>query len=145
MCGEGESMMVESIVEFSDWQKLDLRVAKIIKVEEIEGADKLYKITLDVGPEIGERVICAGIKEYYLIEELINKIIIYFANLTPRKMRGIESQGMLLAASTVPKCLPSKGGKDPSTPLGVLLSTNCRGKVVLISPEKDIGLGSRIS
>ena len=62
--------MAEGILEFSDWQKLNLRVAQIKKVEDIEGADKLYKLTLDVGKAIGERIICAGIKEYYSKEEL---------------------------------------------------------------------------
>jgi len=107
-------------VEFSDWQKLDLRVAEIKKVEEIKGADKLYKLTLDVG-ELGERTICAGIKSYYTKEQLKGKKIIYFSNLKPRILKGIESQGMLLAASTE--------GHE---------------KVVLISPEKDIETGSRI-
>lgn len=114
--------MTEGIVDFSDWSKLDLRVAQIKKVEDIEGADKLYKLTLDVGKEIGKRIICAGLKEYYSKDELKGKKIILFVNLTPRKMKGIESQGMLLAAST----------ED-------------HDKVVLISPEKEIELGSRIS
>jgi len=112
--------MTEGIVEFGDWEKLDLRVAEIKEVEEIEGADKLYKLTLDVG-EIGERIVCAGIKEYYSKEELNGKKIIYFSNLKPRVMRGVESQGMLFAASTE--------GHE---------------KVVLITPEKDIELGSRV-
>lgn len=107
-------------VEFSDWEKLDLRVAEIKKVEEIKGADKLYKLTLDVG-ELGKRIICAGIKQYYSIDELKGKKIIYFSNLKPRILKGIESQGMLLAASTE--------GYE---------------KVVLISPEKDIENGNRI-
>ncbi len=113
---------MEGTVNFDDWQKIDLRVAKIIKIEDIEGADKLYKITLDVGSEIGKRIICAGIKQYYSKEELKGKKIIVFVNLTPRKMKGIESQGMLLAASTE--------GHE---------------KVILITPEKDIEIGSRIS
>ena len=112
-----------SQVEFSEWSKLDLRVAEIKKVEEIPGADKLYKITIDAG-ELGERIICAGIKEYYDKKELKGKKIIYFSNLKPRMMKGIESQGMLLAAST---------------------SDTEGRKVVLISPEKDIANGSRIS
>lgn len=112
---------MEGIAEFSDWEKVDLRVAQILEVEEVAGADKLFKLTLDVG-EIGKRTICAGIKEYYSKDELEGKKIIYFSNLKPRVLRGIESQGMLLAAST----------KDHS-------------KVVLISPEKDIENGSRIS
>ena len=114
--------MVEGIaqVEFKDWKKLDLRVAEIKNVEDIEGADKLYKLILDVG-ELGERTICAGIKEYYSKEDLIGKKIVYFSNLTPRKMRGIESQGMLLAAST----------EDYSS-------------VILISPSGEIANGSRV-
>ena len=112
--------MTEGIVEFSDWEKLDLRVAEIKKVEEIKGADKLYKLTLDVG-ELGERTICAGIKPCYSKDELKGKKIIYFSNLKPKIFKGIESQGMLLAAST-----------------------ENHEKVVLISPEKDIEAGSRI-
>lgn len=75
--------------------------------------------------DLGERIICAGIKEYYSKEDLEGKKIIYFSNLKPRKLRGIESQGMLLAASTF-----SEDGKEK--------------EVVLISPEKDIENGSRI-
>jgi len=116
-----EGIMTIKEVNFSDWEKLDLRVAQIKKVEEIDGADKLYKLELDVGKEIGKRTICAGIKPYYKKDDLKGKKIIYFSNLTPRKMKGIESQGMLLAASTEE-----------------------HKKVVLISPEKDIELGSRI-
>ena len=109
-----------SEVDFSDWEKLDLRVAEIKKVENIEGADKLYKLTLDVG-ELGGRTICAGIKEFYDKKSLKGKKIIYFSNLKPRMMKWVESQGMLLAAST-----------------------ENHEEVVLISPEKDIENGSRI-
>ena len=112
--------MTEGIAEFKDWQKLKLRVAKIIKVEDIEGADKLYKLTVDLGTE--KRTICAGIKEHYSKEELQDKQIVVIKNLAPRKMRGIESQGMLLAAA----------------------SEN-HEKVILVSPEKDIELGSEVS
>ena len=111
---------MEEIVDFSDWSKLDLRVAQIKEVEDIEGVDKLYKLTVDVGSEIGERIVCAGLKEFYSKEDLKDKKIILFVNLTPRKMRGIESQGMLLAAT----------GKN---------------NVILISPEKDVELGARVS
>lgn len=114
--------MPEGIVEFKDWEKIDLRVAEILEVEDVEGADKLYKITLNLGNEIGNRVICAGIKEYYSKEELNGKKIIVFTNLAPRKMRGIESQGMLLASVS----------EDHS-------------KVILIAPEKDIEPGSKVS
>ena len=112
---------MEGVVEFGDWEKIDLRVAKIKKVEDIEGADKLYKLTLDVG-KLGERIICAGIKEHYSKEDLKNKKIIYFSNLKPREMRGIESQGMLLAAVS-----------------------DDHKKVVLIEPGSEIKLGSKVS
>ena len=84
-----------------------------MKVEDIEGADKLYKLEIDLGKEIGKskseistdsssksnlRTICAGIKEHYSKDELKGKKIVVVENLQPRKMRGIESQGMLLAA-----------------------------------------------
>jgi methionine--tRNA ligase beta chain len=111
---------MEGIINFSDWEKLDLRVAEIINVEEIEGADKLYKLTLDVD-ELGERIVCAGIKKYYSRDDLKGKKIILLANLEPRKMKGIESQGMILAAVN----------KDEN-------------EVVLISPESDIEVGSRV-
>ena|SRR3989344_2792919 len=129
--------MTEGIAEFSDWEKLDLRVAEIKEVEEIKGADKLYKLILDVG-ELGERTICAGIKHHYTKEQLKGKKIIYFSNLKPRILKGIESQGMLLAASTeghsTPQGVPRDISKEMST----------GGKIVLISPEKDIETGSRI-
>jgi methionine--tRNA ligase beta chain len=109
-------------VDFSEWTKLDLRVAEILNVENIEGADKLYKISLDVGPEIGKRTVCAGLKEYYSKKNLIGKKIVLFANLKSRKMRGVESQGMLLAAS----------GEDNK-------------KLVLITPEQNAKNGWKIS
>jgi len=93
--------MTEGIktINYDDFSKLDLRVAEIKKVEEIEGADKLWKLSIDIG-SLGKRTICAGIKKYYSKEELEGKKIIIVFNLEPRKMRGVESQGMLLAAST---------------------------------------------
>jgi methionyl-tRNA synthetase len=110
---------MEGIVNFDDWQKINLIVGKILNVEEIIGADKLWKLTIDIGE--CKRTICAGIKKFYSREELLDKKIILFKNLTPRTMKGIESQGMLLAAIN----------SDES-------------KVVLISPEKDIEVGSII-
>ncbi len=85
-------------LKFSDWQNLDLRVGKIIQVEEIEGADKLYKLTINLGESIGERTIVAGIKPNYNKEELENKQCIVFTNLEPKTMKSVESQGMILAA-----------------------------------------------
>lgn len=84
-------------ITFDQFIALDIRMAKIVAVEEIEGADKLLKITLDVG-DLGERTVAAGVKAWYTADELIGKIIPYLANLAPRKLRGVESQGMILAA-----------------------------------------------
>lgn len=108
-------------IQFEDFEKLDLRIAKIKQAEKIENADKLYKLTIDVG-DLGEKTICAGIKEHYSAEELQGKNIIVVANLKPRKMRGIESQGMLLAAST-----------------------ENHEKVILLTTDKNIEPGSKIN
>ena len=91
---------MKSEITYVDFAKLDLRVAKIITAEEIEGADKLLKITLDVGEEIGERTVAAGIKEWYSTEDLVGKTVVYLANLEPRKLRGVVSQGMIVAAGS---------------------------------------------
>ncbi len=85
-------------IKFDDFAKLDLRVAKIISAEKVEKADKLLKLSIQVGEEI--RTLVAGIAEYYSPEEVIGKSIVIVANLEPRKLRGIESQGMLLAATS---------------------------------------------
>lgn len=90
---------MENIV-FEDFQKMELKVAEIKTCEDIEGADKLYKLTIDAGEE---RTIVAGIKLHYTKEELIGKKIVIVANLEPRKLWGIVSHGMLLAASTEDK------------------------------------------
>ena len=89
-------MAEKEIIKFEDWQKLDLRTAEILEVENIEGADKLYKLKVDLGTET--RTLVAGLKPYYTKEELEGKKCIVFCNLEPRKIRGIESRGMILAA-----------------------------------------------
>ena len=87
------------MITFKDFQKLDLRVAEIISAEEVEGADKLLRLTLAVG-ELGERVIVSSIKPWYSPNDLIGKKIVYLANLEPKIIHGIESVGMLLAAES---------------------------------------------
>jgi methionyl-tRNA synthetase len=109
------------MIKYDDFAKLDLRVGTIKKVEDIEGADKLFKLTVDLGNEIGQRTILAGVKKYYKKEELSEKQIIVIANLEYRKMKGQESQGMLLAAAN----------KEDT-------------KVILLSPEKGIENGSKV-
>ena len=84
------------IINFDDFSKLNIRVGKIISAEEVEGSNKLIKMKVDIGNE--ERQIVAGISKYYSLDELTNKIVIVLINLEPRKIFGIESQGMLLAS-----------------------------------------------
>ena len=108
-------------IDFADWEKLDIKVGKILKAEEIEGADKLLKLSVDTGDGKGkERTLVAGIKQHYNIDELVGKKIIVLCNLASRKMKGVESQGMLLAAVD-------------------------GDEVVLLGPEKDIKQGSKVS
>jgi len=106
-------------VSFEDWQKLDLRVGKILKVEDIENADKLYKLTVDIGNE--KRTLVAGIKQHYTKEQLKGKNCIIFCNLEPKKLRGIESKGMILAAVS----------ED-------------NNQVIILRPESDIEAGSKV-
>lgn len=86
------------MLEFSEWQKVDLRTAKILTVEDIPGKDKLYKLQIDLGSE--KRQLVAGIKQFYTKEQLKGKTIIIVANLQPAKIAGLESNGMLLATKT---------------------------------------------
>jgi methionyl-tRNA synthetase len=106
-------------ITFDLFQQMDLRVAEVKACEDVEGADKLYKLTIDVGEE---RTIVAGIKLFYSKEELTGKKIVVVTNLEPRKLRGIISHGMLLAASS----------EDKSS-------------VVLLTPDKEIPNGSKVS
>ncbi len=84
------------MISYDDFKKLDIRVGTIVKVENVEGADKLYRLTVDIGVE--KRTIASGIKEHYKPDELMNKQIIVLTNLEPKVIRGVESNGMLLAA-----------------------------------------------
>jgi methionyl-tRNA synthetase len=93
----------ENIITYDEFQKVDLKTAKVLEAEKIEGADRLLKLQIEVGDD--KRQIVGGIAEYYEPEELIGKMIVIVANLEPVTIRGIESNGMLLAA---------KKGKDLS-------------------------------
>jgi len=84
------------MISFEDFQKVELKVAKISAVEDIPGKDRLYKLTIDLGTE--KRTIVAGIKAFYKKEQLLGKHVIVVANLEPRMIAGIKSEGMLLAA-----------------------------------------------
>lgn len=106
------------MVSFQDFKKLDIRIARIKEVKDHPNADKLYVINIETGE--GDRQIVAGIKNYYKVEELIQKKIVVITNLEPATIRGIESSAMLLAAHD----------DDALT---------------LLIPEKDIEVGSKIS
>lgn len=110
-------------IQFNDWQKLDLKVGEILEIEDIEGADKLYKLKIDLGT--GERTLVAGIKEFYTKEELKNKKCIVFTNLEPKTLRGVQSKGMILAAVSY----DNKGNEE---------------KVKLLQPDSDIEIGSKV-
>ena len=84
-------------ISIDDFAKVELRVAQIVVAERIPKADKLLRLEVDLGYE--KRQILAGIAQYYEPEKLIGRKIVIVANLAPRKMRGLESNGMLLAAS----------------------------------------------
>ncbi len=92
-----EKIDAEKIGVVEPFEKLDLRVAQIMAVEEVPGADNLYKLKLNVG-KLGFKQIVAGLKRHYEPKELRNKRIVIVANLKPAKLRGVASQGMLLAA-----------------------------------------------
>lgn len=109
-------------ITYDDFVKLDLRVATIVEAEEHPNADRLLKLQVDLGAE--KRQICAGIKAYYDPADLVGKQIVVVANLAPRKIRGEESNGMLLAASAM-------DGEELSD-------------VIVLSPSKQAPAGSSV-
>ena len=106
------------MINFDDFLKLDLKVAKVIEVEEHPNADKLCVLKVDIGGE--ERQLVAGIKQFYSPDELKDKLIVVLTNLEPKTIRGVESHGMLLAAKS-------------------------ESDLCLVVPQKAIREGSKIS
>ena len=84
-------------LDFETFMEVELKVGKIMNVTDHENADKLFVVTIDDGTEDG-RTICAGLKEYYTAEQMMGKSVVFVANLKPRKLRGVMSEGMMLAA-----------------------------------------------
>lgn len=113
-----EETMDGNVISFEDFKKLDIRVGKVVKVEEPEGSKTMLKLTINFGYE--QRIAMAGLKNYYKPEDLIDKNFIFIMNLERKKFMGIESECMILAAD------------------------NENGTVVLLKPEKDIEIGSVI-
>jgi methionyl-tRNA synthetase len=114
-----ESVTVKPEIVFDDFDKIDLKIGTVVSAEKVEKADKLLKLQIDLGFEI--RTIVSGIALHFNPEELVGKQVTVVANLAPRKMRGIESQGMILMA------------EDKS------------GKLHFINPEGKIDEGSGVS
>jgi len=84
-------------IEFEDFMKVEMKTGKVIAIDDHPNADKLYVVTIEDGPE-STRTVCAGLKGIYEKEQLLGKQVIFVANLKPRKLRGIMSEGMILAA-----------------------------------------------
>ena len=85
------------MITFQEFQKMEVKVARVLAVEDHPNADKLMVIRADVG-EAAPRILVAGLKDYYKNEELVGKLIVVLTNLEPARLRGIQSNGMLLAA-----------------------------------------------
>ena len=95
-------------IGIEDFAKVEMRVGQIQTAERIAGADKLLKLTVDIGTEV--RQICAGIAQFYEPETLIGRKVAVVTNLAPRKLRGVESNGMIVAASVGPEGRPVLAG-----------------------------------
>lgn len=108
------------LVEFDDFAKLDLRVARVLECREHANADKLLVLKVDLGSE--HRQICATLKNHYKPEDLVGKLVVVAANLEPRSMRGEVSQGLILSAAEGPM----------------------KQRMVVLSPSADIAPGSTI-
>jgi tRNA-binding protein len=104
-------------ITYDDFAKLELRVATIVEAKIHPNADKLLVLQVDLGAE--KKQICAGIRAYYTPEQLVGKQVVVVANLEPRAIRGEMSNGMLLATT------------DPTS-----------GRVVIITPAENVGVGS---
>lgn len=107
-------------ITFDDFAKVKMRVGRVLEASDHPNADKLLVLKVDMGNE--QRQIVAGLRGFYTAEQLVGRNIILVANLAPRMMRGLESQGMLLAASNAD-----------------------RSRVIVLAPESDIEPGSMVS
>jgi methionyl-tRNA synthetase len=109
----------KELIQFDDFAKIDLRIGTILSAEKVEKADKLLKLSVALGEET--RTIVSGIALHFSPEEIINKQVIVVANLAPRKMRGIESEGM------------------------ILMTENEEGKLVFVSPSTIVPSGKTVN
>jgi methionyl-tRNA synthetase len=112
-------MASKGIIQYDDFAKLDLRIATILSAEKVEKADKLLKLELDLGFE--KRQVVSGIAQHFNTQDIIGKQVVLVANLAPRKMKGVESNGMVLMAE----------GEN--------------GKLVFVNPDSSIINGAPVS
>ena len=115
---QAKAAPVAAPIEFEQWEKLDIRVGTILECEKVPKADKLLRFLIDDGLE--RRTIVSGIAKYYAPEDLVGKQVCFLANLPARKLRGIDSQGMILSAE------------------------NFDGSLCVITPEKSVRPGSQV-
>ncbi|MDE6309939.1 MAG: methionine--tRNA ligase subunit beta, partial [Muribaculaceae bacterium] len=101
-------------VDFDTFMKADLRVGTVVECEKVPKADKLLRFLIDDGGE--KRTIVSGIAKYYKPEELVGKQVVFIANLPPRKLKGITSQGMILSAENADGSLTVISPSAPATP-----------------------------
>jgi methionyl-tRNA synthetase len=106
-------------IGIEDFAKVEMRVGQVKTAERIVGADKLLKLTVDIGTEV--RQVCAGIAQYYEPESLVGRKVVVVANLAPRKLRGVESNGMIVAASVGPEGRPILAGFAEDVEVGARL------------------------
>jgi len=106
------------MISIDDFRKIELKIATVKSAELHPNADKLMVLQIDLGAE--QRQICAGIRNHYTPEELVGKQVVVVANLETAKLRGLESQGMLLAVSD-------------------------GGRVIILTPEKSVLAGAKVS
>jgi len=109
-------MKEEGLIGIDEFQRLDLRVGRIVQAEEIPGADKLLKLLVDLGDR--QVQVVAGIRQHYEPQELVGRLVAMVANLKPATIRGVRSEGMILAATD--------------------------GTLALLSPDKEVEPGTKI-
>ena len=107
------------MITIEDFAKVEMRVGQVKSAERVAGADKLLKLLVDVGEEV--RQLVAGIAEVYKPEDLVGRKVIVVTNLQPRKLRGVESNGMILAASVGEQGKPVLAGFLEDVPNGARL------------------------
>lgn len=99
-----------SLISLDDFKRVELRIGKVVEATRVEGSKKLIKLVVDLGNE--KRQVLAGLAEYYKPEDFVGKYVVVVANLQPKKMMGLESQGMILATCDKPVLLTIERGGD---------------------------------